>query len=51
MIYVVLVEEDGKTFVSHGIDSDTLESVVLPQEPFESFRSNCKITPEGWVLN
>jgi hypothetical protein len=51
MIYVMLIEENGEMFVSHGIDSETLENVVLPQEPFESFKLNCKITPEGWVLD
>jgi hypothetical protein len=53
VIYVITCkdEKDGKTYVSHGIDSETLESVILPQEPWESFkRAECKPTPEGYVL-
>ena len=52
MIYVVTHRgEDGKIYVSHGIDSETLENVALPQEPWESFKKiNCIPTPNGYIL-
>lgn len=27
--------------VSHGIDEDTLKTVILPNEPFKNFRKYC----------
>jgi hypothetical protein len=30
-------DESGKLIVSYGVRTDTLESVVLPNEPFEKF--------------
>lgn len=34
-------EESGKTCVSHGVDTNTLENVVLPQEPLHWFDTIC----------
>ena len=50
MIYVMLEEEDGVLWVSHGINSETLENVVLPQEKWSYFKVYCKSTPNGYVL-
>ena len=51
MVYVILYEdENGRQHVSHGVDSETLEIVVLPQEPWDIFRVNCILTKNGYVL-
>jgi hypothetical protein len=50
MIYVMLEKEGDEMYVSHGLDSETLEEVVLPQEPWNEFRIECKPTPDGYVL-
>ncbi len=51
MIYVMTEEgEDGKVYVSHGVDSETFENIVLPQEEFSVFRLNCVWKDGGYVL-
>ena len=44
-------DENDNIVVSHGVDTDTLENVVLPFEDYYDFCvANCTRTPEGHVI-
>jgi hypothetical protein len=55
MIFVVVHEEwteNGyQKVVSHGIDTDTLENVVLPQVDPRELGAKKSLTFDGWVLD
>jgi len=42
MILLITYEEEGITRVSHGIDMDTLKTVILPNEPVYYFDKEIK---------
>jgi hypothetical protein len=51
MIEVFLYkEEDGKIYVSHGVDLRTGKTVILPNEPWSNFRYNCLDLNGSWYL-
>ena len=43
-------DENGRLWVSHGVNSEDLSTVVLPQEPWDTFRTNCKIINGEYIL-
>ena len=36
-VRLITYSEKGQEFVSHGIDEDTLQTVILPPDPVASF--------------
>lgn len=50
-IKVVFYEEDGIEYVSHGVDTETLQDVTLPPEEKRQFiRENCRMCPEHGLV-
>lgn len=46
-----LVNKKGDMIVSHGVDHDTCENVILPTEPYNLFiKENCKLVNNVWFL-
>ena len=51
MIIVYRYTENGISYVDYGVDSETLENIVLPNELWNNFRDDCKLVPGlGWCL-
>lgn len=45
------VERKGDVVVSHGLDTATGRTVILPCEPYRVFvAQHCYRVPEGWAL-
>ena len=42
IILITCRDENRKIVVSHGIDADTLKTVILPCEELNYFRIHCK---------
>jgi hypothetical protein len=46
-----VLEEKGTVTVSHGIDTNTGSTVILPQEPWDYFRRlHCELYDGEWYL-
>ncbi len=46
-----LIEQKGDVVVSHGIDTDTMKTVILPCDPFKQFtREHCEFIDGEWYL-
>ena len=45
-------EENGEIRVDYGVNSETLENIVLPNELWQLFKSNCVFdnTIQEWIL-
>ncbi len=45
-----LVEEKGSVSVSHGVDTSTGKTIILPCERWSDFRQNCFNYGGEWYL-
>jgi hypothetical protein len=45
-----IVEEAGQVSVSHGIDTRSGKTIILPIERWENFRHNCFMFGGEWYL-
>jgi hypothetical protein len=45
-----IIETKGVEFVSHGINTETGRTVILPQEKWQNFRHNCVLYENEWYL-
>jgi hypothetical protein len=46
-----ITNKKGDVIVSHGVDHDSCENVILPTEPYNSFiKEHCKLVNNTWFL-
>ncbi len=45
-----IIEEVGQVSVSHGINTRSGKTIILPQERWENFRHNCFMFGGEWYL-
>lgn len=50
MIVLITYRKRGQLLVSHGVDSETLQNVVLPQETPQALGATFNADVDEWVI-
>jgi hypothetical protein len=48
--YGRLIAEKGSVWVSHGVDTETGKTVILPGDKWKDFQHNCVLYEGEWYL-